>query len=413
MKLVLCAQNVYSFTLAYMLSFLGLLNCGNAILNILGLQTQLDTVFLYGALVGLIITGLAFSAMEKNRYVRLDVIALFVFFGVSFVISALLFPANAKLLFTSWTDFFANPIYALFLYALTGYVFTRRLEDYKLFAKVFGAFSYAVVVMSIVVFFFAKGSSASQYMTFSYNMLTQLFFLLVNKPKKYKAFHYIVVVVGLFVFAFGGARGALIALIIGYLMFHFIKKQKTVKNLTVYALGAVAVAIFSLFKEGIFILIGKLLNALSIDSRTFQYLLNEEVLSDSNRFRFYSEALKNAKPLGKGLMGDRVILGSYPHNLFLELLVQYGWIIGLCVVVLICLVIGIPLLKKNREEFVFIMLLFPCGFLKLMITGSYLNQEPAFYILLGFCVNAIVRSKDNANTNDKYSIRSQQYGEDC
>ncbi|MBE6678692.1 MAG: O-antigen ligase family protein [Ruminococcaceae bacterium] len=412
MKLVLRAQNVYSLVLAYMLSFLALLNCGNAILNIVGLHTQLDTVVLFGGLVGLIAIGLTLSVIDRSRFVKLDVIALFILFGASFMISALLDSANANLLFTSWTDVFANPVYVLFLYTLTGYLFARRLTDYECFKKVFGVFSYVVVVISVIVFFFAKGSSASQYMTFSYNMLTQLFFLLVNKPEKHKIFHYITVSLGLFAFVFGGARGALIALILTYLMFYIINHKTELKSIIIYSAGAVAIVVLSLFKKVIFVLIEKFLDALSIESRTFEYLLNEEVLSDSNRINFYKESLNNTGLLGKGLMGDRIILGSYPHNLFLEIFVQYGWILGLVVVLAICAAIGIPLFKKTRAEFIFIIMLFPCGFLKLMMTGSYLNQEPAFYILLGFCVNAIVRSNGDANTNDKHSIRSGQYRED-
>ena len=109
-------------------------------------------------------------------------------------------------------------------------------------------------------------------------------------------------------------------------------------------------------------------------------------------------------------MGDRVHLGTYPHNLFLELLLQYGWVIGLFLCVLLLVLLVKALLKKNRPEFVFIVLLLPCGFFKLMVTGSYLNQEPAFYALLGFCLNAISGGNCDADTDFEYRLCDRQYG---
>ena len=39
------------------------------------------------------------------------------------------------------------------------------------------------------------------------------------------------------------------------------------------------------------------------------------------------------------------------------------------------------------------------GLIKLLFTGSFLNQEPALYILLGFCINSILeKGTHNENT---------------
>ncbi|MBQ8783601.1 MAG: hypothetical protein IJZ57_07510 [Clostridia bacterium] len=406
MKIVFNKQHVFAFTVAYMLSFLALLNLGNEIFNLFGMVNQLDTIVLYGLLVGLVVLGI-FLTFNDRVHFKLDILCVVVFLAVAFVVTYVLFPENVKYLFTSWTDFFTNPIYILFIYTLPGFAFARQLKDYEFFNYILRIFSYITVTLSVIVFFFAKGSSASQYMTFSYNMLTQLFFLILHEPQKYKAFHYIVVILGMFAFAFGGARGAMLSLIIAGLIFYFMTYKPTKKNvLTCTVIVTIGVAI-ALFKSSILIFISDVLDRLLIDSRTFRYLATGEIFDDSNRFQLYETSIDNIGILGKGIMGDRVILGYYSHNLFLELLVQFGLLLGILLIGVICGCVISAILKKDRPEYIYIILLLPCGFLKLMITGSYLHQEPAFYILLGLCLNSILRSNDYANTYDKYSIRTR------
>lgn len=411
MKIIFNTKYIYSLIIAYMLSFLAFLNLGNEILNVLGLKTQLDTIILYVGLVALEVLGLIF-VLKDIRHFKIDILFIFLFFALSYFASAMIYPDNAERIFTSWSDYFHNPVYLLFIYSLPGYYFVRQLNDYKYFYSIMKVFSYIVVVMSVIVFFFAKGSSASQYMTFSYNMLIQLFFLIIYKPKKLKLLHYIVVGFGVFVFVFGGARGAMLSLIVAGLIMYFLYHKSTIKNVVVSIAIVTVGVLFSIFKNFILAFIANILKSMEIDSRTFEFLLSGELLSDSNRSLLYELTVKNITVPGKGVMSDRVILDSYPHNLFLEFLIQYGYILGLILIVAVCLLLVFSLFNRNNPEFFLILLLLPCGFFKLMLTGSYLNQEPAFYILLGICVNSILRSSIYANTNAEHSIRSGQYRED-
>ncbi len=403
MKIVINKQYVYSLIVAYMLSFLAILNHGNEILNMIGLPTQLDTMLFYGLLVGLVALGLVMT-FKDGKYLKTDAFVIVSFLVVAFLLTFLLYPQNTRYLFTSWGDYASNPIYILFLYSLPGLIFVRQLEDYDCFKRVMKVFSYVTVIMSVIVFFFAKGSAASQYMTFSYNMLTQLFFLLVYKPKKYKFFHYVTLSLGLFAFVFGGARGAMLSLLITGLVLYFANYKPNVKNVTISVTILLAGVILAIFKEEILLFVSNMLESFSIDSRTLRYLAAGELLDDSTRTPLYKTSLANIGVLGKGIMGDRIILNSYPHNILLELLVQYGLIVGTVLIFLVVGCIFASLLRKEKSEFIFIIMLLPCGFLKLMLTGSYLHQEPAFYVLLGFCLNAVLRRNEYADIDDKHNI---------
>lgn len=390
MKIRLDKQKLYSWIIVYMLSFLAFLNLGNELLNLIGIRVIWDTVLLYGLLVGLILIGIVLCIKDYNRF-KIDVFFVILFFLTFYSVSTLINPKNAVYLFTSWMDYSTNPVYVIFLYSLPGYIFMRKLKQYDYLILYMKYFSYIVVCMSILVFLFSRDSAAAQYMTFSYNMLTQLFFLIVYTPNKNRTVHYIIVACGIFVFLFGGARGATIALLIAGIMFYLLSHKLTSKTIGVIFLTTICVGFFIIFKKQILVAISELLEIFSLNSRTFYMLLNGEILSDSNRLELYQIAWENIGILGKGFMGDRVILKSYPHNLFLEILVQFGWIVGLIIWCFICYCIIGGLFKKEKAEFVFICLLIPCGFIKLMMTGSYLNQEPAFYILMGLCINSRTR----------------------
>ena len=149
---------------------------------------------------------------------------------------------------------------------------------------------------------------------------------------------------------------------------------------------------FAIFKSAILVFIGNMLTAFSIDSRNFSFLIGGNLLDSGSRVELYKDAIKHVGVLGKGVLGDRVLLDIYPHNIFLELLIHFGYVLGFALCVALIIVIVKSLFEKKRPELFFILLLLPCGFFKLLVTGSYLNQEPAFYALLGFCVNALMRS---------------------
>ena len=402
------AQKVYAFILAYMLAFPALLNMLNEMLNMVGLNTVLDTAVLYGILWFLILLGI-FSFFRSYKSVKLDTLCILLFFMAVYAISFLAFPQNRQYLFTGFADYATNPIYLLFLYSLPGYVFVRELKDYSYFKRLMLPFSYAVIISSTLVFFLSPQSSAAQYMVFSYNMLIHLFFLVLYKPKKHYFMHYAVVSLGLFAFVFGGARGAMIFFILAAVLVYVTSFKLSIKNLIICSSLAVGGIVFSFFKSAVLLAISSFLEMLSIDSRNFQSILNSELFNDNSRFVLYRQTIEDIGVIGKGFMGDRVTLGIYPHNIFLEIWYQFGTVLGTALVVLLGFCICRALLRKNSAEYFFIVLLLPCGFLKLLVTGSYLAQEPAFYILLGLCVNALSRSKKHENINAQHSLWRGQY----
>ncbi len=388
-------QKSIAFTIAYLLSFLAILNCSNAFTNAIGVHTVLDTLLLYGALWLSLIFGI--WSILRTFCVKLDVLGLFVFMLLSFLLTALFYPQNLVFLYTNPLDYAGNPLYLVFLYSFTGYIFARYLHDYNMLCSYLRIFSYIVVILSIWTYFFATDSDANQYMTLSYNMLLQLIFLIYNKPKRCLVIHYSIIAAGVFVVAFGGARGALLGLLVATFFLLF-SKNSTLKHKTAYAILFIGVAaLVFVFFEKIIAGFVNLLDMMNISSRTLQLLLGEEDLSSQIRMNIYKMGLDNIGMFGKGLFGDRVLMqgmdDSYVHNLFLEILIDYGFIVGLALSVLIVVALIVGLKRATIDQWRLIVICIPTGFIALMVTGSYLNQAPSFYVLMGLCANVIMEGK--------------------
>ncbi len=402
----LSTQKVYAVVLAYMLSFPALLNTGNELFNMLGIRTVLDTAVMYIALV-LSVAFAMFLYLRDYKKLKADSLCLYLAFIIAYILSFLMFPKNQTYLFTGLGDYTANPLYTVFIYSLPGYVFVRELKSYDCFKDIMTKLSYVVVVLSCLVYFLSPGSSATQYMVFSYNMLVPLFFVIMHKPQKRRILHYVTVSLGSFAFVFGGARGAMIFFILALVVMYVGTFKPGIKNLIVCSALAAGGIAFSFFKTGALMFVASFLESLGITSRNLVSILNSQLFNDNARLLLYRESLNNIGIMGKGIMGDRVELGIYPHSLFLELMYHFGTVLGAVLIALLCWYVGRALFRKNSAEFTYIVMLLPCGFLKLMVTGSYFGQESAFYILLGLCVNALLRSKKNEDTDNKPSLRSR------
>lgn len=401
MKLRINTQKIISFSIAYMVSFLGLLNCGNAITNALGFHTSLDTALMYGLLWGLT-AFVWFYVVRRNRFEN-DM-----FFGVLFVASAylitlLFFPDNTELIISSSYTYADHPILVFFIYSFTGFVAVRCLKDYQDLLRYLTVFSYTIVLVSAIVFFVIKDTFAAQYMTLSYNMLLQVCFLLVFPPDKNKVLNTIVIGVGMFIIVFGGARGALAGLVLTTFLhiFGFGKGWMTTKRVMGISLFLLGLASITLFYDQFILMIVELINGMGFESRNLILFLRSSGDISSGRFDMYTKMLEHMNAFGYGLYGDRLILdGTYAHNLFFEWLMEYGMLLG--TIMSIGYIVLLWRTFKNGDNLSkrLLLVFIPNGLVALMFSSSYLAQQPAFYILLGLCVNT-VRCRDYGGNTDE------------
>lgn len=394
MKLRFNTQKILSFTIAYMVSFLGLLNGTNALTNAVGYNTSLDTVILYAALWGL--AAFVWFCMLRKWYFRIDVFLLVIFFVLILTLTLLIFPENTKYIHSSAYTFFNHPILVWLLYSFTGYVAVRCLNGYQDLLKYLTGFSYLVIFLSAIVYFWIKDSFANQYMTLSYNMLLQVCFLLFFPPKNRKLLNGIFIGIGSFIIVFGGARGAMVALLVAVILkiLGFESKVRTKQKQSAMFFLILLGGFAYVFYEELLSLMSTFIESLGFASRNLALLTAMNIDISTGRIEIYSKLLKSSTLFGHGLFGDRVILGgTYAHNLFIEWIAAFGLLGGGCLslVYITILIWGYKYADKQTRKLMLVSI--PNGLIGLMFSNSFLAQQPAFYVLLGLCVNVLIKSR--------------------
>lgn len=156
--------------------------------------------------------------------------------------------------------------------------------------------------------------------------------------------------------------------------------------------------------------------------RNVRLLLEGEIFNDKNRNRLYSFVIgliEEKWQYGVGLLNDRILIsnrfggaltGSYPHNFFLEVFLQFGMLGGGLLIVLFFLLIYQRYTRSlwKEEKYILISLVF-IGFLPLMVSESYV-KAPMFYALIGFCTNRwLAASGEDTSKQNKRNIERYKY----
>lgn len=198
-----------------------------------------------------------------------------------------------------------------------------------------------------------------------------------------------------------GARGPLLCLLLSGVVLFLIYAQMDIKKLLAVAIigGLCAVVVFINYQSIIQWLIS-VFDSFGVSTRILYGLLNKDLSDDVMRGRLRSFAWEYAKNHiigGTGFVNDRQLIyesllvgvaqgafGTYVHNFFLELMVQFGLVPGL----LISILFSLKILKSFSRKYsfntkLFLAALLSVAFWPLMISRSYLNVA-YFYLLVGY-----------------------------
>lgn len=146
------------------------------------------------------------------------------------------------------------------------------------------------------------------------------------------------------------------------------------------------------------------------DSRTLTLLSAGNLISDTGRFAIYLESIRliNEAPLAfRGILSDRVLIasklgiidqafGSYAHNIFLEIFVQFGIVFGgiLLIWLLFLLIKSNLIVSKSKDLYLKIIFSIIVGgsCVQFLFSGSYVSS-PMFWVALGLIFSIIRRDK--------------------
>lgn len=363
---------------------------------------RLDTLFVYA-----VFAYVFFKALPslRGKGIVTDY-ALLSFTILAFVFSLLRENSAADITFEVLKSIISE---CILLYLAAKMVrFTPTLLKYM---RISAVITIANVILSVYVF--AGGIGEAGYSQYDgYRLLTAMALLFLPMVNEHKLTDYLLAAFNLVAALLTGARGpfVLCALLLIFALIFVVKNKKYLALSIILVSGLVVVVIVNL--ENILGYIA--LNFGNSGSmRTIERILNSSLFEDAARGQIYEYAFEYIKEhlfIGCGVVNDRVIIsslmpslgeiiGSYPHNIFIELMMQFGLIVGVFLsILLIFTTVKNYFRRESLSERAFLTSLIIAGLAPLMATGSYL-EWPMFYVFLGFLLrkntNLVERIRDD------------------
>ncbi len=381
-------QTVLIITICTMICFAPIVHFINQLCRLIfGAGFVLDTVVCYAIMAGMLLT----SIKQLHYRVKTDVMVILLLFVLSYALSYSFIHNNKRFMFTEWSDFAGNPIYLLFVYSLPAYVFMRYVTDYDRMFEICHVFSEIVVLCSVgsFVLMFIRDSQP-EYMSFSYNLVFPTIVSLVYYFERRRILPLIAAITGCVLIFFAGARGPLACVVFSLAAYFLISKASTKKKVFLICFVLIGTLIIMLMWQPILEALKDSVDSLGISSRTIDLLLGGDFLSDSSRSEIQEKIIEGFSLFGSGLYGDRALGDNhYAHNLIIEMIAQWGYLIGAGFLTIMCGLFIKGFRTKNTSLQLLILVLFSSTFIKLMLSGSYLAHNAGFFVLIAACVNSL------------------------
>lgn len=353
----------------------------------LTLQVLLYAIFDNNPIVHYIVLGIAAVPTFLSLYVWVKInssLPILMYSGtvLIYIVQYILFAENREVM----NDY----ILQFFLMCLPAFINMTLVDDGNIEKRILEKFSIIIFALSEIYFVlillgFAYWKKHFYSMSLSYFMLLPtLYFTYLsfkNRRVKYMALAFLSVINIFFL----GSRGPLLCWIIFFAFCLIFSTRKSTKILSL-----LLVILFACSFSYILEIFSYMLSGFSINSRSFQYILSGQLLSNySGRDILFdtiiSLILRNPI-LGNGLGADIIATGQYTHNLILDLLLHYGIIVGSIFLLTICFMIMLSLLyEKDR---LYWLVFFCSGFVPIMFSSTYLRFV-LLWIFLGYCARII------------------------
>ena len=237
-------------------------------------------------------------------------------------------------------------------------------------------------------------------MNAAYNLLPSVIYLIYYAFMNKKFRYWLLVFMGI-IFEFRqGTRGPILCIIIflGVGIIYSIAKTENIlrKLFGIILVGlAVIVLVFTDVLLNAAIALSDSFKEAGYSARIFDYFIEGMIDDDSSRGIIQSKiisAIETSPAFGYGVFGDRLFIGgSYPHNLLLEIICQFGIVVGGGLLITL-LFVFIDAIRKSNGFFerMFVFMLIIMVIVKLMLSSSYLYETWLFF-LIGVCLQIIRR----------------------
>ena len=293
------------------------------------------------------------------------------------------------------------------LQSLPYYVIGLIIKPYK-FKRIFFVASAFYILYTFVFYTLMGGGSANRDMSeeqmyLAYLVLPHLLYVTWYTLTEFSFISLAFILLGTFELLSYGNRGSVICLAAFFIIFA-LYRFKEIGNKLVLVIIILSSFIIAFSYEIVLSLQG-FFSSLGLSTRLFDLLVEGEMMSNTSamaRDEIYNRIIQVIIDNGgvpAGFCADRPLLSDmeqlYSHNIVLEILLTFGYVIG-GILLLLFIVLIIKALKnvRSNEEFCFGAVLFCCSVIKLLVSGTFLS-EPMLYFFIGYCVSLIRKKQIN------------------
>lgn len=292
------------------------------------------------------------------------------------------------------------------LLSVSFYFVGRSITDFKKIKSYLRITGIFIGYSAFLLFFVLNKIEENTYSQYSgYVAMTAAVISVSVLFEKFKLIHLANLILSLSVIIYAGARGPFVCFILFVgIKFLLIRGMSFKKHTLIIILTGVIVVLILLYFQEILGYLSGIGAGKGYSLRLLTKMTNETLLKDVDRdlLRRYSIQLISENPIfGVGIYNDRILLtnlmgvsisetaGWYPHNFFLEVLLQFGIIVGSLMIVWILWVFyRAIIINRDVDSKDVLLMFFAFGFLPLLFSESYLRTG-LFFLLLGLCVTVL------------------------
>lgn len=353
---------------------------------------KLDTIFVYGIFFLVLILAIKTVLNRSSVFIFGTIIVLFIAYLIAFGMNGY----NI--------DYYMEYGISFLILSAPWIFMTHAVRDYVLFKRYLYISALIIIVsliMNLYVFKTDIFGEAAYTQSYAYAILPAAVILCSNLFEKLKPLNTVLFMITIIFMFSMGARGPVICVILFLLLkLMVIYKRKLNKAIILSAVMVALTALINHYFSNILYLFLVLFEKLNLSTRILITLIEGTFLKDSarNALMEYSKELILKHPLlGVGIGNDRLLLankmqnsgtleamGWYPHNIFLEFLLQFGVILGGAIIIFMLIVLYKSIFWNYDKDPVDIICIFiGIGLFPLLFSGSYITS-PLFFALLGF-----------------------------
>lgn len=353
------------------------------------------------------------DAIRTNRIVHMAMI--FIVMSLLYFFSSMVYPNHGPVYFSAWMLFVSR--------LWPAYYIGRYTDDWQGVSRCVRKFIWIALIYALVALtsgLFEASGENSTYATIAANLFYITWISFYDSFQSRRLVSIVICLVCFVPVLFLGTRASMFGALLAIMLFwgRKISRGSAQKKALSYAfliIGSIIVIVsWGAFSDYLFDMFP--------NSRTLTYLRNGELFDDSGRSEsFYSKMIGvlDDNPLKMyGLVGNQIfqagentsmnaILSSFAHNVYLELCMNFGVVIGMLLSVYFTIVLFKALLKsKWRDmdiEFVYLGI-FGMTFIEMLISYSWLFQYE-IWLLFGMAYSITrSRKKSVVDNNNHYNL---------